>query len=104
MIKVHLSRLMGERRLKISDLERMTNEIGLGLHRNGITKLYNEQTDGVKFETLNALCHVLDCSIGDIIEYIPDDPEFLQRMKDAGGIKAVMKMNKSVQKQLREKL
>lgn len=75
MIKVHLSRLMGERRLKIADLERITNEQGNGLHRNGITKLYNEKTDGVKFETLNALCKALGCSVGDIIEYIDDNDE-----------------------------
>ncbi|WP_239613901.1 helix-turn-helix domain-containing protein [Cohnella mopanensis] len=75
MIKVHLSRLMGERRLKIADVERITNEHGNGLHRNGITKLYNEKTDGIKFDTLNALCKALDCSVEDIIEYIPDNNE-----------------------------
>lgn len=73
MIKVHLSRLMGERRLKIADIERLTKEHGKGLHRNGITKLYNEQTDGIKFETLDALCTALDCSVADIIEFIPDN-------------------------------
>ena len=75
MIKVHLSKLMGERRLKIADLERLTKEQGNGLHRNGITKLYNEKTDGVKFETLNAICKALNCTVGDIIEYIPDKNE-----------------------------
>lgn len=75
MIKVHLSRLMGERRLKIADVERLTKEQGNGLHRNGITKLYNEKTDGIKFETLDALCKALACNVGDIIEYIPDNDE-----------------------------
>lgn len=79
MIKVHLSRIMGERRLKISDLERITKEQGNGLHRNGIAKLYNEKTDGVKFETLNAICKALNCSVADILEYIPDKNE-----KDGG--------------------
>ncbi|MBJ8193022.1 helix-turn-helix transcriptional regulator, partial [Bacillus cereus] len=41
MIKIHLSRIMGEKRINIAELSRMT-----GLHRNGITKLYNEETDG----------------------------------------------------------
>lgn len=67
MIKIHLSRIMGERRLKISDVSRMT-----GLHRNGITKLYNEETDGIKFDTLDKLCKALDCEVSDLIEYIPD--------------------------------
>jgi putative transcriptional regulator len=75
LIKVHLSRLMGERRLKIADVERITNEQGNGLHRNGITKLYNEKTDGIKFETLDALCKALNCSVGDILEHIKDNNE-----------------------------
>lgn len=66
-IKVHLSRIMGEKRIKISELAELT-----GLHRNGITKLYNEETDGIKFDTLNKLCRVLNCSVEDIIEYIED--------------------------------
>ena len=37
MIKCHLSRLMGERKLKIADVARES-----GLHRNTITLLYDE--------------------------------------------------------------
>ncbi|OAX44981.1 hypothetical protein gpAD87_28970 [Paenibacillus sp. AD87] len=33
MIKIHLSRIMGEKRINIADLSRLT-----GLHRNGIAK------------------------------------------------------------------
>ncbi|ANA80166.1 XRE family transcriptional regulator [Paenibacillus glucanolyticus] len=66
-IKVHLSRIMGEKRIKISELADMT-----GLHRNGITKLYNEKTDGIKFDTLEKLCRALDCSVGELIEIIED--------------------------------
>ncbi|MDQ0658529.1 DNA-binding Xre family transcriptional regulator [Paenibacillus sp. W2I17] len=44
-----------------------------GLHRNGIAKLYNEETDGVKFDTLNRICEALDCEIQDIIDFIKDE-------------------------------
>ncbi len=54
---------MGEQKLKISDVASMT-----GLHRNGITKLYNEETDGIKFETLEKLCTALNCDISDLLE------------------------------------
>lgn len=70
VIKIHLSRIMGEKRLKISDVARMTD-----LHRNGITRLYNENTDGIKFDTLERLCSALNCTVGDLIEYIPDNDE-----------------------------
>lgn len=69
-IKVHLSRIMGEKRIKISELADMT-----GLHRNGITKLYNEKTDGIKFETLEKLCRALDCSVEELIEIIEDEKQ-----------------------------
>lgn len=68
MIKIHLSRIMGEKRINIADLSRLT-----GLHRNGIAKLNNEETDGVKFDTLNRICEALDCDIQDIIEFIKDE-------------------------------
>lgn len=67
MIKVHLSRIMGEKKLKISDVAELT-----GLHRNGITRLYKEETDGIKFETLEKLCTSLDCEIGELLEIIKE--------------------------------
>ena len=70
MIKVHLSRIMGEKRLKIADVARMT-----GLHRNAIARLYNEETGGIQWDTLERLCKALDCTVADLIEYIPDDQD-----------------------------
>lgn len=70
MIKIHLSRIMGEKRINIAELSRMT-----GLHRNGITKLYNEETDGVKFDTLDKICKSLNCHVQDVIEYVEDDTD-----------------------------
>ncbi|AVM24332.1 helix-turn-helix domain-containing protein [Bacillus pumilus] len=65
MIKVHLSRIMGDRRVNIAELSRIT-----GLHRNGITRLYHEETDGIKFDTLEKICNALDCEIDDLLEII----------------------------------
>ena len=67
MIKVHLSKVMGERKINIAELSRLTD-----LHRNGITKLYYEKTDGIKFDTLEKLCNALDCDIPDLLEIIKD--------------------------------
>jgi len=49
--------------MKISDLANAT-----GLHRNGLTRLYNENTDGIKFETLEKICTALNCEISDLLE------------------------------------
>ncbi|UUV25852.1 MULTISPECIES: helix-turn-helix transcriptional regulator [Lysinibacillus] len=67
MIKVHLSRLLGERKMKVSELAEKT-----GLHRNGLSRLYNEETDGIKFQTLELICKALDCQITDLIEIVED--------------------------------
>lgn len=73
MIKVHLSRIMGEQKLNIADVAKMT-----GLHRNGLSKLYNEETEGIKFDTLEKLCLSLNCKIEDILEIIPEDNKSAQ--------------------------
>jgi putative transcriptional regulator len=65
MIKVNLSRLMGEKRLNIADVAKMT-----GLHRNGITRFYHDRSNGIQFDTLEKLCKALDCRIEDLLEII----------------------------------
>ncbi|HEY9096952.1 MAG TPA: helix-turn-helix transcriptional regulator [Hydrogenophaga sp.] len=65
MIKCHLSRLMGERKLKISDVARDT-----GLHRNTITLLYQETATRVDLDAINVLCKYFGVAVGDIFEYI----------------------------------
>ncbi len=71
MIKVHLSRLLGERKMKVSELAEKT-----GLHRNGLSRLYNEETDGIKFQTLELICKALDCQITDLIEIVEDQDQY----------------------------
>lgn len=65
MIKCHLSRLMGERKLKISDVARDT-----GLHRNTVTLLYQETATRVDLESIEALCKYFNVKVGDLFELI----------------------------------
>ncbi|MEM3553637.1 MAG: helix-turn-helix transcriptional regulator [Candidatus Bathyarchaeia archaeon] len=67
MIKCHLSRLMGERKVKISDVSRALN-----LHRNTVTLLYYERAKMINLEVLDRLCRYFGCKVGDILEYIED--------------------------------
>ena len=66
MIKCHLSRLMGEKKLKIADVSRLT-----GVNRGTITRLYQETAVRVDLDTLDQLCRVLNCEIRDLLEYLP---------------------------------
>lgn len=67
MIKCHLSRLMGEHKMKIADVARET-----GLHRNTVTLLYNETANRVELETVERLCALFRCKVGDLFEYAQD--------------------------------
>ena len=67
-IKVHLGRLLGERKLRASEVARKT-----GINKNTLSSLYNEKISGMRFDTLEKLCKFLNCSIGELIEYVPDE-------------------------------
>lgn len=65
MIRCHLSRFMGERKMKIVDVARET-----GLHRNTITLLYNETATRIDLETIDQLCRLFGCGVGDLFEFV----------------------------------
>jgi putative transcriptional regulator len=65
MIRCHLSRLMGERKLKISQLAEAT-----GLHRNMLTLLYKETAVRVELEAIDKLCRYLGVPVGELFEFV----------------------------------
>ena len=67
MIKCHLSKLMGEKKLKIVDVARET-----GVNRGTITRLYHETASRVEPETIDALCRFLGCDVGELFEFVED--------------------------------
>lgn len=69
MIKCHLSRLMGERKLKIADVARET-----GLHRNTVTLLYDETAARVDLEAIDRLCRLFGIGVGELFEFQAPDP------------------------------
>ena len=65
-IRVRLSRILGEQRIKVAELSRRTGISKYALHR-----LYHEKNKGIEFGTLEKLCLALGCSVGDLLEYVP---------------------------------
>ena len=65
MIRVHLSRLLGERKEKIADVQRAT-----GLARNTLAGLYREDVARIDLATLEALCKHFECEVGDLLEFV----------------------------------
>lgn len=68
MVKVHLSRLMGERKLRIVDVARDT-----GINRGTITRLYHETAVRIDFDVLEKLCTYMECSAADMVEVLPNN-------------------------------
>ena len=70
MIRIHLSKLLGERRWTQAYLAQMTGiaQSSLGT----ISDIYNEVAERLNIEHLDRICEVLDCDLSDLIEYIPN--------------------------------
>lgn len=62
MIRLKLSAIMGERRLKISDVARDT-----GINRGTITRIYHEDVEKLDLDTLEELCRYLEVDISDML-------------------------------------
>ncbi|MDN3696198.1 MULTISPECIES: helix-turn-helix domain-containing protein [Vibrio] len=63
MLKCHLSKIMGEKRLKIADVARDT-----GVNRGTITRLYNETATRVELDVIDSLCEYLNIEVGELLE------------------------------------
>ena len=63
MIKCHLSRILGERKLKVAEIARET-----GVNRNTLHRLYNETATRIELDVIETLCHHLQIKIGDLFE------------------------------------
>jgi len=70
MINVRLDYVLLDRRMKLKDLAEAT-----GLAVNNLSILKTNKARAIRFSTLNSLCKVLNCTPGDLIDYIPDEKE-----------------------------
>jgi XRE family transcriptional regulator len=62
MIKILLSRILGEKRVTQADLARAT-----GIRPNTINELYHELVERVNLEHLDLICEALDCELDELI-------------------------------------
>lgn len=67
MVRCRLSELMGRDKLRVADVARLT-----GLNRSTVTALYNETVSRVDLPTIEALCKLFRCQVGDLFMIAPD--------------------------------
>ena len=71
MIKILLSRKLGELRMTQADLARRT-----GIRPTTINEMYHELCDRVNLEYLDLICEVLNCDLDEILVRVPNEEEF----------------------------
>lgn len=66
-IKVHIDRILVERQMSVTELSER-----VGITMANISILKNGKAKAIRFSTLEALCNVLECQPGDLLEFIQD--------------------------------
>ncbi len=68
MIVINLDVMMAKRKMSLNEL---SEKVGITLANLSILK--NSKAKAVRLSTLDAICKVLDCQPGDILEYVESD-------------------------------
>ena len=69
-IILRLDRVMADRKMSLNELSER-----VGVANVNLSKLKNGRVSAIRFSTLEAICEVLDCQPGDILEYQREDKE-----------------------------
>ena len=67
MIILRLDRVMADRKISLNELARK-----VGVSNVNLSKMKTGKISAIRFSTLDAICRVLDCQPGDILEYKGD--------------------------------
>lgn len=63
-IILRLDRVMADRKMSLNELSEK-----VGVANVNLSKLKNGRVSAIRFSTLEAICDVLDCQPGDILEF-----------------------------------
>ena len=67
-IEVNLSVMLAKRKMSMTEL---ADKVGITLANLSVLK--TGKAKAIRFSTLEAVCEVLDCQPGDILEYVKED-------------------------------
>jgi len=67
-IILRLDRVMADRKISLNELSEK-----VGVANVNLSKLKNGRVSAIRFSTLEAICDVLDCQPGDILEFKRED-------------------------------
>lgn len=67
-IILRLDRMMADRKISLNELAERIDMTNVNL-----SNLKTGKMKGIRFETMNAICDVLDCQPGDLFEFVRDE-------------------------------
>ena len=67
-IILRLDRVMADRKISLNELSEK-----VGVANVNLSKLKNGRVSAIRFSTLEAICDVLDCQPGDLLEFQRDE-------------------------------
>ena len=67
-IVLRLDRVMADRKMSLNELSER-----VGVANVNLSKMKNGRISAIRFSTLAAICEVLQCQPGDILDYAPDE-------------------------------
>ncbi|MGD0573055.1 MAG: helix-turn-helix transcriptional regulator [Sedimentisphaerales bacterium] len=70
MINIRLDYVLLDKRMKLTELADAT-----GIALNNLSVMKTNKARAIRFSTLNSICKALNCSPGDLLEYVPDPPK-----------------------------
>ena len=68
MIIIRLDRVLEDRKMRLNDLAEK-----VGISNVNLSYLKTGKVKAIRFTTLDAICKVLKCQPGDILEYVDSD-------------------------------
>jgi len=68
VVVINLDVMMAKRKMSLNEL---SEKVGITLANLSILK--NNKAKAIRFSTLDAICKALECQVGDIIEFVPDE-------------------------------
>lgn len=73
-IILRLDRVMADRKIKLNEL---AQEVGIS--QVNLSNLKTGKVKAIRFSTLDAICRVLDCQPGDILEYESETEDYKEK-------------------------
>ena len=78
-IILHLDMMLIRRKVKSNELAR-----AIGITESNLSMIKSGKIKGIRFSTLEAICHHLRCQPGDILEFVSLDNEKNEQLSKAG--------------------